>query len=388
MPLDALNKSLMKETNKRNVLIVTDFYYPHWTGIAKAILNMTKELKEEFDFTILTVRFDKSLPEEEMVEGSKVIRADYLFSLSRAKYSLSIIGKCWKLAQQNDTVLINSPNTNILPFALITKLFGKKLVTFHQGDLTLPGGLKDRIIEKIFDISTWGAFALADGVSTYTKDYAQNSRVLSPFMNKFTPLLPPFILPKKEKLNKNLMLLEGMKKKGYTVLGFAGRFVNEKGFDVLFKAIPKMDTKKKYVFAFAGEVKMSYENTYEKLKSLMEPIQDKIFILGLLNDEELLAFYRMIDIIVMPSRSDCFPLVQAEATIAGAPSICADIPGARMLVKTTGYGVLFAKENDTDLAKKLDEIIENPKQFETNHKKVLQMFDIHANTRKIADYLR
>lgn len=378
----------MKEKNKRNVLIVTDFYYPHWTGIAKAILNMTKELKDEFNFTILTVRFDKSLAKEEMVEGSKVIRADYLFSLSRAKYSLSIIGKCWELAQKNDTVLINSPNTNILPFAVITKLFGKKLVTFHQGDLTLPGGFKDRIIEKVFDISTWGAFALADGVSTYTKDYAENSRVLRPFMKKFTPLLPPFILPKKESLNKNLMILEAMKKKGYTVLGFAGRFVNEKGFDVLFKAIPKMETNKKYVFAFAGEVKMSYEDTYEKLKSLMEPIQDKVFILGLLNDTELLSFYKMIDIIVMPSRSDCFPLVQAEATIAGAPSICADIPGARMLVKTTGYGVLFAKENDQDLAEKLDEVIEDPNQFKKNHGNVLQMFDINANTRKIADYLK
>jgi glycosyltransferase involved in cell wall biosynthesis len=164
--------------------------------------------------------------------------------------------------------------------------------------------------------------------------------------------------------------------------------VNEKGFDVLFKAIPQMETNKKYVFVFAGEVKMSYEDTYEKLKSLMEPIQDKVFILGLLNDAELLSFYKMIDIIVMPSRSDCFPLVQAEATIAGAPSICADIPGARMLVKTTGYGVLFAKENDRDLAEKLDEVIEDPKQFRKNHSKVLQMFDINANTRKIADYLK
>ena len=375
--------------DKRNVLIVTDFYYPHWTGIAKAILNMTKLLKDEFNFTILTVRFDKSLPAEEMVEGSKVIRADYAFSLSRAKYSFSIIGKCWELAQKNDTVLINSPNTNILPFALITKLFGKRLVTFHQGDLTLPGGFKDRIIEKIFDLSTLGAFTLANGVSTYTKDYAQNSRVLSPFMSKFTPLLPPFILPEKGTMsNKNLQKLENYKKDGYTILGFAGRFVNEKGFDVLFKAIPQMKTKKKYIFAFAGEVQMSYEDTYEKLKSLMKPIQDKILILGLLNDPELFSFYKLIDIIVMPSRSDCFPLVQAEATIAGAPSICADIPGARMLVKTTGYGVLFAKENDTDLAEKLDAVMADKNQYQNHHKNVLQMLDINANTRKIANYLK
>lgn len=375
---------------KKKVLLVTDYFYPHWTGISKAMLNMVDILKDEFDFTILTVRFDTSLPYTEKVKGASIIREDYAFSLSRAKYSFNLVFKAISEVPKHDIVFINSPNTNILPITLIAKIAGKPVKVFHQGDLTLPGGFKDRIIEALFDFSTHLSFSMANGVSTYTKDYAENSRVLSPYMKKFTPLLMPFLIapPQKKITNKNLLKLQKLKDANIVVLGFAGRFVSEKGFDILFKAIPKIKSSKQYIFAFAGETNMQYEKTYENLQKLMDPIKDKLLILGLLNEEELTSFYKLIDYIVMPSRSDCFPLVQAEATLAGAPSICASIPGARVLVKETGFGVLFEKENSDDLANVLSDVINSRPTFKDKHEKVERLLDIKTNAKKIANYIR
>ena len=381
--------------SKKKVLLVSDYFYPHWTGIAKCMLDWTQSLKDQIDFQVLTVAYDKKLKKEEVFKDIPIHRASYLFSLSRAKYSLSLIFKSFSLIKKADTVLINSPCSNILPISFIAKLYGKKLVIFHQGDLILPKGLGNRVIEKIFDVSTKISYALASGVATYTEDYAKHSRVLKPFLNKFTPLLPP-IVPSSWKERKRLIgsqkdsiaSLQNDKRQGKIIFGFAGRFVQEKGFDILFAAIPEIVKKIPNAhFVFAGETNMQYEHTFEKLKNQMTKVKDHLTILGLLKDAELKEFYNKIDFILIPSRSDCFPIVQCEAMLAGTPSIVADIPGARYLVKHSDFGVIFKKENPSDLAAKTVFAVRNKKKLLKNYSKLKELLQLKRNASRIAEYL-
>lgn len=376
--------------DKPKVLLVSDFFYPHWTGISKAVFNMVNELADDFEFTVLTVKYDLALPSSEKIKKTTILREDYLFSLSRAKYSINLVLKAMKEISKHDIILINSPNTNILPISVLAKSFGKKLCIFHQGDLILPEGIGNRLIESIFDLCSHISLTLADKVGSYTKDYAMQSRVLNPYLHKFTAAIMPVVLAKPQTKITNPLLLKLQKEKaaGKVVLGFAGRFVMEKGFDVLFKAIPQIKTKKPYVFAFAGETNIGYEKTFDSVKDLMKPIEKNLLFMGLLNDAELATFYKLIDYIVFPSRSDCFGLVQAEACLSGAPCICADIPGARVLVKTTGYGVLFKKEDDNQLAKALTTIINSRPTFKESFKNVERMLNIKNNAEAIGNYLK
>lgn len=370
-------------TKKKKLLIVTDAFYPHWTGISKSIYNLIRAIHTDFVITVLTVAHEKDLKKEETIFTARILREPYLLTISRSQYSLRIVAKLFSMVHQYDYVLLNSPSANIFLFALITKLFGKKLLIFHQGDLLLPKGISNRLIEVLFTIFSLLAFSLADEVSTYTKDYAQNSRVLKPFLHKFRSLLMPVYLAKGT--NAKLPIT---KKKQQVFFGFGGRFVEEKGFDILFAAIPLIKQQLPNVtFLFAGAAHIAYENFFQKNKSAFAVVKDDIVLLGLLNDAELLAFYKMIDFMILPSRSDCFNLMQAEAMLAGTPCITSDIPGLRFMVKTTGFGVLFEKENPKDLAEKTVMAIAKRKEIMLQYSNVLAILEPQTNAAKIRDVI-
>lgn len=369
----------------KKILIVTDYYFPHWTGISKSIQYLTNSLRKSFDFTILTVKYNPKLQQTETIDGIKVIRENYLFPISRAKFSITLIFKFIQIAKKFDTVFINSPFTNILLISMLTKLFNKKLIIFHQGDLVLPKGIINTVLEKIFDASTYFAFSMADKVSTYNIDYAKNSRLLKFFISKFEPLMiplpkrPRFKLNQKSK-NKNFKKLVEEKKTTRIIFGFAGRFVEEKGFDILFNAIPLVIKKHpNSLFVFAGEVNLGYENFFENNIKEYKKNKKYIKLLGLLDEKKMDNFYKNIDFIVVPSRSDCFNLVQAEAMLYKVPAISSNIPGLRYLVNKTSFGLTFKKESSFDLADKILKAVNKKDTYKSKYKNLLMLLNYENN---------
>jgi glycosyltransferase involved in cell wall biosynthesis len=378
---------MTKQEKQLRLLVVNDYFYPHWTGIAKSVFSLTQALQDDFVITVLTVHFDRKSPSLEKFGKVSVVRSDYLFTLSRSKYSLTMIWDFLRLIRNSDYVFINSPCANIIPFSLITKLFGKKLLIFHHGDLNLPKSFLNKLIEKLFDLSSFISFSLADKVSTHTSDYGENSRVIRPFLKKFTPVLMPVSLQGGKNGEKELSEIEKLKKEKKIIFGFAGRFVEEKGFDILFRAIPLvMKQVPNAHFVVAGQ-EMSYENFFSKNQTAFAKVKNQLTFLGLLNDIQLQEFYRAIECIVLPSRSDCFPLVQAEAMQCGTPAIASDIPGLRYLVKKSGFGVLFRKNDEADLAEKIVEFVHDKADIMKSESKAKEILDYKKNVEKAREFI-
>lgn len=376
----------------KKILIVTDFYFPHWTGISKSIQYLTNSLRKSFDFTILTVRYNRKLKQIDTIDGIKVIRENYLFPISRAKFSITLIFKFILIVKKFDIVFVNSPFTNIFLVSMLSKLFNKKLIIFHQGDLVLPKGVINTVLEKIFDASTYFAFSIADKVSTYNIDYAKNSRLLKFFISKFEPLMIP--IPKRSTFKSNQEYKNGKFKKlleekstARIIFGFAGRFVEEKGFDILFKAIPLVIRKyPNSLFVFAGEVNLGYENFFRNKIDVYNQNKKYIRLLGLLRENELQIFYKIIDYIIVPSRTDCFNLVQAEAMLSKTPAISTNIPGLRHMINKTGYGLTFKNESPDDLANKIDAVIDKKTSIDKNYSFVLNVLNFEKNKIKAKEF--
>lgn len=371
------------------ILIVTDYFYPHWTGISKSLYYLVKTKIKNITFDVLTTKYNNDLKSKERIFQTIIYREPYIFSMSRVKYSIAVIFRFISLIRNYEGVLVNSPCSNILPISLLTKVLNKKLFIFHQGDLILPKGLTNRILEMIFNISSFISLLISNKISTYSRDYAVHSRIMKSFLNKFTPLLMPVYIDKKstDKNNAIYKKLSNLKKQKKILFGFAGRFVEEKGFDVLLDAIPKIVKNNPNAhFVFAGNIKIDYEDFYKN--NLHKILVSKSFFssLGLLKDYDLNFFYNNIDYIVIPSRSDCFPLVQVEAMLHGKPSIVSNIPGARSLVKETGFGLIFKKNNVDDLADKIIMSIEKKASLLKNKDKVLSILNINSNAEKIRAY--
>lgn len=374
------------------VLIITDFYYPHWTGISKSVHYLTQALKSEFVFSVLTVKYDSNLLNEELIDDIKIIRKPYLFRFSRARYSLSLLFEMLTMIAKYDVVLINSPCTNVLPVAIITKIFGKKLLIFHQGDLILPKGTINWLIERVFDVMSFVGFSLADKVASYTDDYLINSRLLPFFKKKsHSVLIPlPFFKDQNNKVKKTGLTKKLTEiKKEKVLIGFAGRFVEEKGFDILLEAINILRRKRDDLhFVFAGATTIDYENFFEKNQLTINEVKKSLTFLGLLNDQELDEFYSVLDLFVIPSRSECFGLVQAEAVSHHVPVVSSNVSGARDVVKKTNFGLFFESENPNDLAITLEQAIGKLAQYQKNYSLIKKYFDYEKAKKQSREFLK
>lgn len=366
---------MASSSKKKNILMLSEYFHPHWTGLAKAFLNLARTLADEgHEVTVLTTRFSPSLKAEEQVFNIRVIRSRCLFYVSRTHYSVHILLDFLRLARTADVVIINSPFSNILFAALIARCFMKKLVIVHQGDLLLArhagSRLKHFFIERIFDLLTLPACALSDVLVTYTEDYAKHSRVLRHFPGKFQAVIPPIEVCSAAPAPEFAATLANIKE-GAPLIGFAGRFVEEKGFDILLRAIPQISERYPSArFVFAGETDIFYEKFFDFNKKLLDALGDKVVLLGLLNPPELFHFFRSLDVFVLCSRSDCFALTQAEAAVCGVPLVVSNIPGARALVTATGCGELVQPEAPGALAQGVVKVLENHAYYAAQTEKV------------------
>ena len=81
----------------------------------------------------------------------------------------------------------------------------------------------------------------------------------------------------------------------------------------------------------------------------------------------------------LPSRTDCFALVQVEALLCGTPLVTADIPGARVVVQRTGMGRLVAPRDPQALAEGIVAVLQHPERYQPDPARVAALFDLQAS---------
>ena len=106
----------------KKILIVTDFYEPHKSGIVTYIAQLIESLKQQnHKVTILTTRFNKDLKEVEYLNGVKVIRCKPTLKISRGFYSIELVVKFIKLYKAFDIVNFHLPLVEIFPIIFFLK---------------------------------------------------------------------------------------------------------------------------------------------------------------------------------------------------------------------------------------------------------------------------
>lgn len=357
------------------LLFVLTYYAPHWTGLTQYAKMLAEDMaKRNHTVTVLTTQFRSDLPEEENINGVRVIRLAPSLHFSRSAFSASLIRKFDSLIQEHDTAACFMPFDSVYFIAQSAKKHKKLLFLLHNGDLVLPGGFTNRALEFAFHNMTGAAIRISSGVIVNTVDYAKNSPLLSKFPHKWIPLVPP--ITRIPSTNESRQFVRNILPSGnYHFVAFSGRFVEEKGFDILLKAIPLvLEKEPRAYFVFAGEVKIAYENFYALQEDVIRSSQN-LFMAGRLPREHMGAFYESCDILAMPSRSDFFPFVQAEAMLSGLPSVVSNIPGARWLVQETGMGLLTEPEDPVALANALLNALAQKENLRSRHHLVEAIFD-------------
>lgn len=374
-----MSKNLPKKELKK-VLMVSEYYPPHWTGLSTSFHFLANQLAGEgHSVSVLTTWFDKKTPKSEQDGDVSITRVPYQIKISRTHYSIAIVWAFLKMVKDFDSVIINSPNSNILFFALGTKVFGKKLTIYHQADILLPKQTGNQLIHflinRIFDFSTIPAVLLADRISTFTYDYAKFSRVLRYGLKKFFAYIPNVKLSNEAPSKDFSRKMDGLAKK-HQLIGISGRFVEEKGFDILFQALPTILQSYPHAhIVFAGKKVIEYEPFYEHHKELFEKYEKNVSFMGFLQGGNLAYFYEKLDVFVLSSRIECFALTQIDALQKKVPIVVTNVAGARMLVKESGFGEIAERENPESLAHAIVEVLKNSPKYLKNYQKAVEFLE-------------
>jgi glycosyltransferase involved in cell wall biosynthesis len=325
--------------------------------------------------TVLTVRHEPQLPRTATKNGVRVVRVPPVARLSRGLVAPGFAVATARMAGRHDVVHLHTPSLQALPVAAASRARRTPLVLTHQGDIVMPAGAANAALERAGNASLAAAARLATRVTTFTTDYAEHSVVLRPALGKFVEIPPPITLPSPQP--EAVAALRASIGPGGPVVGFAGRFVEEKGFDYLLRALPALiEALPDVRLAFAGERDVAYEGFYETCRPLIEPYADRIAFVGLLRGrEELAAFYAACDVFALPSRTDCFASVQVEAMLCGTPVVATDIPGSRMAVRTTGMGLVVAPRDPEALAAGILTVLGEPELYRDRSAAARERFD-------------
>jgi len=369
------------------ILVVLTYYRPHWTGLTQYAARLAEGLaKRGHQVEVLCSRHEKNLPLKEKIGGVIVFRTPFLFKFLRSVFMPSFLFELWKRVRQNEVVVVYLPLQEVLLVAAAVRILNKKLFLVHNGDLVLPegGGVIYRLIEKVYYWTTGLAIRFSKKIIVQTKDYSEKSLLLSRHKDKWAVILPLYQVTKKnEEAIKEFKKKYCLEKK--ILIGFSGRFVEEKGVEYLLRTVPAVVRLiPRAHFVFAGDYQIKYEKYWDKIQGLVKENQKHITLVGLLKEQrEISAFYRSLSVYVQPSRTDCFPSSLVEALLSGVPSVCTDIPGTRWVVKQTGMGLVVKSRNSRSLEKGIIKLLVNKEKYLRYHWKVKAVFD---NQRTLKNY--
>ncbi len=365
-------------SRKLKILVSLLYYHPHPTGLTIYVQRVAEELaRRGHEVTVLTARYDSSLPrDEKMHNGVRIVRLWTLpFTISRGMLMPAWPWAALALALQHDVLWANLPMLETLPLALVSRLSGRAIIATHHGDLILPATPRNRIISSLM-FNFYSVLARrAARLVAYSEDYADHSSWLAPFRQKVQVIAPPIRMPAPDP-QRAAELRAAWSPEGGPLIGFAGRFVQEKRPDLLLRALEVVTVAFPQArVVFAGQYDIAYENYRERHAELLQRWRDRIVFLGVLDGMQAMAdFYAACDVLALSSDSECFALVQVEAMLCGTPVVMTDTPGGRVPVRVTGMGRLARVGDWRSLGEALVAVLCEPARYQRSRMQIEQDF--------------
>jgi glycosyltransferase involved in cell wall biosynthesis len=166
-----------------------------------------------------------------------------------------------------------------------------------------------------------------------------------------------------------------------------GRLVHEKkGQDIFIRALAHLihnEGKKNLRATIIGD-----GDSRSYLEKLAEDlaVSDQLTFAGARERPYIQKHLKDFDLLVQPSRYEGFGITVIEAMAAGIPVLVSDVDGPMEIIREGEYGSYFSSGDETDLARKITEIMEQsvkpgfPEQLERARKYVHQMFSIKSTS--------
>jgi glycosyltransferase involved in cell wall biosynthesis len=367
------------------ILVALTYYRPHISGLTIYVERAARALAARgHEVLVLTSRYDRRLPLEEVRDGVRIRRVPVLMRVSKGVIMPTIGWWATRLARWADVLWLHLPQFDAAGIALRGRLFHKPVVLTYHCDVTLPPGWLNRVANQVVHLMDHLAARLADVIVSYTEDYARHSPYLSRYLAKVRVIPPPVEIPVPDP-ERVAAFRARWGLEGQVVIGMAARLAAEKGVEYLLEALPHILAvypNARVLFAGPYRNVLGEEAYARRLAPLFERYRDHWTFVGVLEPEEMAAFYASCDVVVLPSwnATESFGLVQVEAMLCGTPVVASDLPGVRVPTQTTGMGLTFPPRDSRALAQAILRVLAERPTFCRPREWVAQ----HYNTERTA----
>lgn len=348
------------------VLLVLTYYRPHVSGLTVYAERVGAELaRRGHDVTVLTSQYARDLPREERANGVRVVRVPVVARVSKGVIMPTFGWWATRLVRDADVVSLHLPQFDAAGVALRGRLTRTPTTVTYHCDLSLPPGAFNRAVNRITDVMNLLAGRWCHRVVAYTDDFAEHSPFLTRYASKRVVIPPPIEVARvsddRVASFRSTHDLDGH----HPVIGMAARLASEKGVENLLDALPRvLERHPTARVLFAGQHRdVLGESGYaRRLTPSLERVGDRWTFLGVLDAEEMAAFYANIDVIAVPSlnSTESFGFVQVEAMMCGTPAVASDLPGVRQPVRLTGMGEIVPVGDAAALADAICRVVADP----------------------------
>ncbi|MGA8276564.1 MAG: glycosyltransferase family 4 protein [Thermoplasmata archaeon] len=337
------------------IVQVSPFFYPHLGGVESHVRTLAREFaRQGHQVTVITSRFERSLPTEELFEGYRIFRTRSLGPVLNTPIDYGTRAAVRR--QEGDVFHLHYPPP-LTSFFATRGVVGRKVpvcLTYHC-DLDLPGiagRIAARAYQRVFLPPT---LRRVDRIIVHTRSYGSTSASLRRRelevipsvvdLDRFRPGLDP------GRLRASLNL------EGKRVVVFTGRLVPHKGVDVLLDAVAELPKDVVLLLIGAGPRLSGLRARASRLE-----IEDRVRFCPNVSDVDLPLYLALGNVFVFPSenRLEGFGLAVAEAMAAGLPVVTADMPGVREVIEPGVEGLLAEPLLGDDVAEKLRRLLDDP----------------------------
>ena len=356
------------------------YYRPHFSGLTVYTERLARTLVSQgHQVTVLTSQYERSLQLVENMDGVDVRRVPVAFNVSKGPIMPSFLYRAARLIPEHDIIHLHVPQLEAAPLSMLGRAFGVPVVLTYHCDLMLPPSLLNALANRISNLANSISTKTANAIVVNSRDYAEESTLLSKRLEKVVVIPPPIEMPEPDPVVVQSMRERFNIVEGHPVIGMAARLATEKGAEVLAQAMTIIlkEMPSARVFYVGQHENVMGEEAYRiRLLPQIEALGDHWTFLGILQQSEFAAFFKICDVTVLPSlnSTESFGMVQVESMLSGTPVVASDLPGVRQPTQTTGMGLTFPPGDADKLAAALLQVLTNPANYTNDRASIMALY--------------
>ena len=340
-------------------------FFPIKGGVEKVAFDLMSGLSEQgIKCDMMCAATDKMADITKINEYAKLICCKTLFKYASTMISPNMIKTFKKECNKYNIIHIHHPDPMAALTLYLSGYKGRVILHWHS-DI-----IKQKILLKLYHpLQNW-LLKRANTIIGTSPVYVKESPFLQDVQNKILSL--PIGVAQMQYTIEEVEFIKN-RYSGKKIIFSLGRLVGYKGYKYLIEAANYLNDDFIILIGGTGPLKEELQTKINERN-----LQNKVKLLGFIQDNELAAYYKACELFCLPSiqKTEAFGIVQIEAMSLGKPIIATMIPesGVSWVNEQGISGINVKPQNAKEIAQAIQTITSDINTYKTFSERALERY--------------